>query len=945
MTHELWSIGGLLPIGLTVALLLTMSVSATAYGILRREGRQRRAAEIELADQLQLQRAIMEATPYPLVAKDPQFRYTAVNRAYEEMNGVKREDVLGKTMLELGFYRDIEQVEYLWNLGREAMERPEGVHTEMRFEDARGLTHDLLYSVVPFRRSDGSLGGSVTTSVDISDIRTAQQRAHISEKRLRDITAALPVAVFQFRVEANGRCWFPYVGGKPEDIFGISTETIMADEPAAFARVAPEDQPRLRAAIAHTVETLEPLQLEVHTPEGEAARCVRFIGGEPLRMGDGAVQWSGYWVDVTREREQADTLARAKEAAETATRAKTDFLAVMSHEIRTPMNGIVGTLELLGRTGMDGAQQRLLQAADTSAQWLLHIIDDILDFSKIEAGRMSIEALPSNLRELTDSVIDVMARQLADKGLDLRINVDPALAGVHLVDEGRLRQILLNLLGNALKFTLHGGVDLDVSVLADTHHVQTIQLRVRDTGIGISPAQQARLFEPFQQADTSIQNRFGGTGLGLAICKSLTELMQGSIHLVSTPGAGTEVSVVLTLPVYRRSAAVADLTGHAACIFPNEQAAPRTLREALVTLGLRLIDAQSPAAQGDGCLWFVAEQWIDTCRGADRCACIAFTEAALATGLHSDGTGLRLSTRPLSWRALITACRTTRRHVLESAQEPSAPAAPSRDAALALGRLLLVAEDHPIGREIIRQQLNALGYACDTVADGLEAYEALRGTHYAMLITDCHMPRIDGFELARRVRRDEQGSARHLPVIALTAGVLPEQRRACLEAGMDDYMAKPLRLEGLRTALQRWLPLDRTGNAERATPAPQTPPAPLDLSLLRESFDGEHAIGAMLRVLVATTRADLDGLEAAFTDTAPRAVARWVHRVVGGISMLRPAELMVQGQMLEHRCTAFDAHTLRSELETFRHDVEIFVEHVERALEEVDEVGESGDSA
>ncbi|MEK0267325.1 ATP-binding protein [Stenotrophomonas rhizophila] len=269
----------------------------------------------------------------------------------------------------------------------------------------------------------------------------------------------------------------------------------------------------------------------------------------PYDAEDGALLWSGYWVDVTEARAQADALALAKAAAERATAAKSEFLATMSHEIRTPMSGVLGMVEVLSHTALDGEQRRIISVIEDSAQMLRQILDDLLDYSKIEAGALTLQAHPVALRALLGNVQQLLAPQAVAKGLDLQIQIDDEVADMHLADGMRLRQIAFNLLSNAIKFTHAGEVDIALTVLGtDSDGAQQLRLAVRDTGIGISPAQREHLFAPFAQADAATSRQYGGTGLGLSICQRLVALMHGTLTLHSVPGEGTCVEVLLTVP-------------------------------------------------------------------------------------------------------------------------------------------------------------------------------------------------------------------------------------------------------------------------------------------------------------------------------------------------------------------------------------------------------------
>ncbi|MET0618292.1 MAG: transporter substrate-binding domain-containing protein, partial [Luteibacter sp.] len=364
-----------------------------------------------------------------------------------------------------------------------------------------------------------------------------------SEAQLADVTRHIPAVVYRFLYHPDGRIVFTYVGGHPEPIFGVGAETFMRDERSAFARIDPRDQASLMAAVAHTAATLEPMHTELRVRDTVPERWV--AARALARRVTGAVEFTGYWIDVSERHEQSAQLAAATVAAEAATQAKSRFLATMSHEIRTPMHGIIGMLEMLGDTDLDHVQRRLLGTAETSAEALLQILDDVLDFSRIEAGRLDLEPTPVDVRRLVEATLDLFAWQAGQKGLRIARRFDDRLAASLVVDGNRLRQILLNLVSNAIKFTEQGSVGIDVDVMEASADRQTLRFTVHDTGIGVDEADVARLFSPFSQAEASTTRRFGGSGLGLTISRSLVQLLGGDIAMRGTLGQGTRVTVDL----------------------------------------------------------------------------------------------------------------------------------------------------------------------------------------------------------------------------------------------------------------------------------------------------------------------------------------------------------------------------------------------------------------
>jgi two-component system, NarL family, sensor histidine kinase EvgS len=378
-------------------------------------------------------------------------------------------------------------------------------------------------------------------------LRRETRRRERTEEELADVTRSMPAVVYRFLYRDGGRIDFVYVGGNPEPIFGVSSDTFLHDERSAFARIDGRDQAGLMDEVARAATSLTPIHAEMRIRDVSPERWVA-SHAVPRRLDD-AVEFTGYWIDVSERRLQSAQLAAAKEAAESATRAKSEFLATMSHEIRTPMHGVIGMLEMLGSTTLQPSQRRLLGTAETSAGALLQILDDVLDFSRIEAGQLAVEHTPVDLRELTAAVVELFTWQAEGKGLSIERRIDERLARHVLTDGARLRQILLNLLSNAIKFTAHGKVAVAVDVVGDSTDRQPLRITVADTGMGVAPDDIARLFAPFTQAESSTTRRFGGSGLGLAISRRLVGLLGGDIAMTSEPGVGTRVTITMDLPV------------------------------------------------------------------------------------------------------------------------------------------------------------------------------------------------------------------------------------------------------------------------------------------------------------------------------------------------------------------------------------------------------------
>ena len=550
-----------------------------------------------------------------------------------------------------------------------------------------------------------------------------------------------------------------------------------------------------------------------------------------------------YCANVLRQRTLADHRRRlelegARRRAEDATQAKSLFLASMSHQIRTPMNGVVGMTGLLLDTPLTPEQREYSETVRTSANAVLTIIDGILDLSKIEAGRIDLEIAEFDLITALEDACGLVALEADGKGLDLVIRVDPEVPRWVAGDAGRIRQILLNLLSNAVSFTLRGHVLAHLR-LADRHGSRvTIAVAVRDTGIGIAPDAQARLFQEYGQAGTSTANRFGGTGLGLAISKRLVERMDGSLTVESAPGAGStfEASVMLEARERPAAAVAADLAGLRVLVIDGCEAARGALHDQLAHAGLHvftagtgaeglqrlreacrgghafdlaLVDGRMPAPDGAA---LASEIKRDTLLAGTLLVYLAPMSRRLdAAALAGAGFAAALAkpVRPSALLDVLDAAWKAHRSgtptpAVTRAMVAGLPAAADETVAPARRRALVV-EDDTANQRVAVKLLEKLGWSVDVSGSGKGALDLMRQLPYDVILLDCVMPIMDGFEFARTVRQMEKPLSA-TPIVGVSG--IPERRQNCLEAGMDDFISKPMMMADLRRCLDRLAPID-----------------------------------------------------------------------------------------------------------------------------------------
>ncbi|MDO9453001.1 MAG: response regulator [Stagnimonas sp.] len=753
------------------------------------------------------------------------------------------------------------------------------------------------------------------------------------QERLQKITDSIEGLVYEFVRTADGQRHARFVSSGVEQLTGLSREAVLEDLNRYFALVLTEDAPTFATAIQHSAvggaEVRHAFRIR-HAVRGDIRWL--FASASPPTRENGEIIWRGYVIDISDQKQLEGALAQARDTAHEASKAKSDFLANMSHEIRTPMNAIIGLSHLALKTDLNARQHDYLNKIHNSAQSLLGIINDILDLSKIEAGKLAVEQVEFDLLEVLDNLASLVSVRAQEKGLEFLISTAPGLPYFLVGDPLRLGQVLLNLVGNAVKFTAKGQVLVSVAEVSGSRRDDGVQLifAVSDTGIGLSAEQQGRLFEAFSQADASTTRKYGGTGLGLAISKQLAALMEGTIGVESTSGAGSTFWFTAKLGFgsekRRGGQGSADaLQGRRVLVVDDNSAARSIVENYVGSFGMKT----GQAASGDQ-----AVQLVRDAQAAGEPFELVLMDWQMPglNGIEAARAIRQLDKPPKI--VLLTAHG--REEVIRQAEEDRLdgflikPVNPSLllDASLQAlfggalagggvrrnradvhanalpGLSVLLAEDNEINQQVAREVLEGFGVAVEIADNGRIALEKLRAAprRYDLLLMDMQMPEMDGLSATRAIRADV--AIAHLPIIAMTANAMQADRQACEDAGMDDFISKPFKPAELLRQLKKW------GRRESLAAVPEPSAATARPVQLFNREDGLDRVGseAMLAKLgkqfFQHQQADIDRIPERLLQGDREGAIRAAHSALGASGLLGFEQLAAAAGALEVRLKA-----------------------------------------
>ncbi|HEY9730472.1 MAG TPA: response regulator [Drouetiella sp.] len=933
---------------------------------------------------------ILDSVPAMVWYKDTDNGIILVNKAAAASMGKQPEDLKGKSCWDI--YPDEAEQYYKDDLSVINSGLPKiGI-----LEQVLGVGGEKLWvqtDKIPCFDENGKVVGIICFVTDVTDnklkhdeINRARLVAELSlkesEARLDNVTRHMPGLIYQFKIHADGSRSFPYMSESCRSLMEVGPEEVLANPELPFDIIHIDDRASLAEAIQESKDTLQIFKWEgrLVTRSGR----VRWVqaSSTPTAQSNGDVLWNGMMMDISDLKMAQDKIKHlnqdlaqrvgilaavnrelellthklevAYDQALQASRLKSEFVANISHEVRTPISAVIGMSDLLLDTALSDEQKQFAKIVRESAESLLTIINDILDFSKIEAGKVELEFIEFEMHSILESCAELLSSTARRKGLELVTEIDPQIPRTLSGDPVRLRQILLNLASNAIKFTERGEVVLRaVRINSDDNGQLLIRIEVSDTGIGVSEEARRLLFHPFVQADGSTTRRYGGTGLGLSICKNLVELMSGEIGVQSKEGEGS--TFWFTVPfsyqqepntqggdLNEAKVLVVDQTPATRVILENYFSAAK-IQAKFVTTKESTFASLNQSFKGEEpyniIIFNLANETIDgfdlarhiletpTLSTAKLIFLTSFDERDKVNKALSMGVSACL-TKPIRQAQLIDTIRSLCRRDEAGTFEPfpnshqkftngtgssilsfeskiasdavfdstransDEPAHDKLVACIGCTKPILLAEDNPVMQELGVRQLKKMGIEAHPVSSGVEVVKAIKAGDYALILMDCQMPDMDGFEATRAIRELEKSTGKHIPIIAMTASAMRGDRENCIASGMDDYMSKPVGKQQLIAVLERWLgkdgpPLPVTMNFDPQTADPNSPINVVKLT----SLYGEQGMPELLHSFLGESEKLIKSIKHHISQRNDKDLATEAHQLKG-LSAVMTVEAM-----------------------------------------------------
>ena len=806
----------------------------------------RKEADARIKDQLMFSSALIDTIPNPIFLMDTEARYLGCNRAYEDTFNVPRDTIIGKLTQELDHFPESLRT-MLHNEELTALSERQMRHHEIRMPFPGGQEHHLLYWCTTFNLSDGRLAGLINVMVDITAQKRAEQALHILSQAVESSPVSMLLLDREGNIEYANSTFYKRLKLEKSDVVGASYATYLSAG----------NSDELVEVLKDTLQSGGTWQGDLVSASSRGESIWESAWFTPIMDSEGQI--THYMVvkeDITGRKKMEYELIEAKEAAEAATRAKSEFLARMSHEIRTPMNAIMGMAHLALQTNLDDKQLDYIKKIQISATALLNIINDILDFSKIEAGKMHLESIEFRLEEVLESLGSLISFSAGEKGLELLFNLDPNVPEVLVGDPLRLNPILINLANNAVKFTEQGEIVISTRLERKSDGQALITFVVRDTGIGLSKKQQGYLFQSFSQADGSTTRKFGGTGLGLAICKRLVDLMHGKIWVESQENQGSQFSFTVGFAYRNKTddrlfSAPVNMRRFATLVVDDNPTARNILKQTLESFSFQvstagsgqealamlqdapadkpfqlvILDMSMPGLNGVE----TAEKIRNTLQGVPVPKIILLTsysgeEASQGNvSVGFDGILVKPVGRSLLFNTIMGAFGGGRGQIVSSdGLNPGSMMGNTLEKARERlsGAHALLVEDNDINQEIAVELIEQAGLRVEVACNGLEAIRLAGTTDYDVILMDIQMPEMDGLEAASIIRKQNTPWGKDVPILAMTAHALVGDKEKSFEAGMNAHIVKPIDPDELYVTLLQWT----------RPPGVRTSPAPTEES-------------------------------------------------------------------------------------------------------------------